>query len=209
MSDTLQGETAQTEALKNEANTTTTPQVNVADPAEVERLRKLAEQAQMRAQQLENENKKLKEKEEADRLKQLEEQNEWKSVAEQNKAKLEALQAEREAEERAKQLQQETDAILKQYPPAVQELAKEVGLGLGDVTDESKASLAEKLEVMKAKVGASDKVSPNNPSNPTPPTAGREELIVRMAHGDKNARTQVISELPGVKEMRKMAGFSE
>jgi len=65
MSDTTPNvETAKTEAPSNEVTpTATTPVVNAVDQAEVERLRKEAEQARMRANQLENELKKNAEEE--------------------------------------------------------------------------------------------------------------------------------------------------
>ena len=75
-------ETVKTEAPSNNATPTATPQVNAVDTAEVERLRKEKEQADMRIRQLENEAKKRQEADEATRLTQLEEQNEWKTVAE-------------------------------------------------------------------------------------------------------------------------------
>lgn len=209
MSDTPQGETATTEALKNEANPTPAPQANVVDPAEVERLRKAAEQAQIRANQLENELKKTREAEEAAKLKQLEENNEWKSVAEQNRAKLEALEAEREAEARSKELSSATKEVFSEYPPAVQELATELGVGLADTTDEAREALKTKLEGIKAKVGVTDKVTPNNPNNVVDPAVNREEVLTRMKYGDKQARESVISALPGVDAMRKQAGWSE
>ena len=87
----------------------------------------------MRANQLENELKKREAAEEAAKLKQLEENNEWKSVAEQNRIKLEALEAEREADERAKELAAAKQEVFKEFPAEVIELAEETGLNLSDV----------------------------------------------------------------------------
>jgi uncharacterized protein YydD (DUF2326 family) len=210
MSDTTQVvETAKTEAPSNEVTPTAAPVANAVDPAEVERLRKEAEQARMRANQLENELKKKAEAEEAAKLKQLEENNEWKSIAEQNKAKLEALEAEREAEQRAKELKGATNEVFSQFPTEVRELAEEMGVGLNETTEEAKEALKARLEKIQARVVTEKKVTPNNPSNPTSQTPEKAELIERMKYGDKNARTQVIASLPGVEAMRKQAGWSE
>lgn len=208
MSDTTPTvETVKTEAPSNEVTPTATPQVNAVDTAEVERLRKDAEQARMRANQLENELKKKAEAEEAAKLKQLEEQNEWKSVAEQNKAKLEALEAEREAEQRSKELKAATSEVFSAFPTEVRELAEEMGVGLTDTSDEAKEALQARLEKIKAKVFSEEKVTPNNPGSPSGATTTKAELIERMKYGDKAARTQVISSLPGVEAMRKQAGW--
>ncbi len=205
MSDTTNNvETAKTEAPSNEVKPTAAPVANAVDPAEVERLRKEAEQARMRANQLENELKKKAEEEEAARLKQLEEQNEWKSVAEQNKAKLEALEAEREAEQRAKELRAATKEVYSQFPDEVKELAEEMGVGLNE---EAKEALKQRLEKIQAKVVTEKKVTPNNPSNPVQPTQNKEELLERAKFGDRAAQTEIISNLPGVQAMRKMAGL--
>lgn len=183
--------------------------VNTVDTAEVERLKKEAAQAQMRANQLENELKKREAAEEAARLKQLEENNEWKSVAEQNRAKLEALEAEREADERAKELAAAKQEVFKEFPAEVIELAEETGLSLSDVTDDAKEALKAKLEKIQSKVVTNKPVTPNNPANPAPVDADRSEKLKRMAYGDKQAREEIISSLPGVEAMRKMAGFQQ
>ena len=183
--------------------------VNTVDTAEVERLKKEAAQAQMRANQLENELKKREAAEEAARLKQLEENNEWKSVAEQNRAKLEALEAEREAEERSKELAAAKQEVFKEFPAEVIELAEETGLSLSDVTDDAKEALKAKLEKIQSRVVTNKPVTPNNPANPAPVDADRSEKLKRMAYGDKQARQEIISSLPGVEAMRKMAGFQQ
>lgn len=185
------------------------PVVNTVDTAEVERLKKEAAQAQMRANQLENELKKREAAEEAAKLKQLEENNEWKSVAEQNRIKLEALEAEREADERAKELAAAKQEVFKEFPAEVIELAEETGLSLSDVTDDAKEALKAKLEKIQSRVVTNKPVTPNNPANPAPVDADRSEKLKRMAYGDKQAREEIISSLPGVEAMRKMAGFQQ
>lgn len=208
MTDTPNSETVV--GPKNDATPSVpAPQVNTVDTAEVERLKKEAAQAQMRANQLENELRKREAAEEAARLKQLEENNEWKSVAEQNRAKLEALEAEREAEERSKELAAAKQEVFKQFPAEVIELAEETGLSLSDATEDAKEALKAKLEKIQSKVVTSKPVTPNNPANPNPPDADRSEKLKRMAYGDKQARQEIIGSLPGVEAMRKMAGFQQ
>jgi aspartate/methionine/tyrosine aminotransferase len=84
-----------------------------------------------------------------------------------------------------------------------------MGVGLNETTEEAKEALKARLEKIQAKVVTEKKVTPNNPSNPTGQTPEKAELIERMKYGDKAARSQVISALPGVEAMRKQAGWSE
>lgn len=211
MTDTPEkGETG-VEPSKNDASATVAPTqtVNTVDNnAEVERLKKEAEKAIIRANQLSNELKKRDEAAEAAKLKQLEENEEWKSLAEQERAKREALEAEKEAEKRQSELKTATSQVLSQFPAEVVELAEEMGLSLTDTSDEAQIAFKEKLEKVQAKVVKDAKVTPNNPQA-LPTKVSDEELLKRMGNGDKEARHQVISNLPGVQEMRKMAGFSE
>lgn len=208
MTDTLNSETV-VEPKNDATPSAPQPVVNTVDTAELERLKKAAEQAQMRVNQLENEAKKREAAEEAARMKQLEENNEWKSVAEQNRIKLEALEAEREADERAKELAAAKQEVFKEFPAEVIELAEETGLSLSDVTDDAKEALKAKLEKIQSRVVTNKPVTPNNPANPAPVDADRSEKLKRMAYGDKQAREEIISSLPGVEAMRKMAGFQQ
>lgn len=198
------GETINPEAPSNNATPTATPQVNAVDTAEVERLRKEKEQADMRIRQLENKAKKRQEAEEAARLKQLEEQNEWKTVAEQTKARLEAIEKEKEAEQRSKELSQATNSVLAEFPEAVQEIAKETGLGVTEASEEAQAAFKAKLQKIADQLPKA-KPSANNPSPQSGATPN--DLLVRMANGDREARQQVISQIPAVQEMKRMAGM--
>lgn len=198
------GETINPEAPSNNATPTATPQVNAVDTAEVERLRKEAEQARMRANQLENEMKKIAEEKEAEKLKQLEEQNEWKTVAEQTKARLEAFEKEKEAEQRSKELSQATNSVLAEFPEAVQEIAKETGLGVTEASEEAQAAFKAKLQKIADQLPQA-KPSANNPSPQS--SATQNDLLVRMANGDREARQQAISQIPAVQEMKRMAGM--
>jgi len=208
MTDTPNSETVV--ASKNDATPSVpAPQVNTVDTAEVERLRKEAAQAVMRANQLQNALDKKTAEDDAAKLKQLEENNEWKAVAEQNRAKLEAMETEREQEQRAKELAAAKQEVFKSFPAEVIELAEETGLSLSDSTEEAKEALKAKLEKISARVVTKAPVTPNNPANPSTPDADRSEKLKRMAYGDKAARAEIISALPGVEAMRKMAGFNQ
>lgn len=208
MTDTPNSETVV--ASKNDATPSVpAPQVNTVDTAEVERLRKEAAQAVMRANQLQNALDKKSAEDDAAKLKQLEENNEWKAVAEQNRAKLEALETEREQEQRAKELATAKQEVFKSFPAEVIELAEETGLSLSDSTEEAKEALKAKLEKISARVVTKAPVTPNNPANPSTPDADRSEKLKRMAYGDKQARAEIIGNLPGVEAMRKMAGFQQ
>lgn len=205
------GETANPQPLENNATQPSAPQpvVNTVDPAEVERLKKQAEQAEMRANQLANQLKKKEEAEEAAKLKQLEDKEEWKSVAEQERAKREALEQEREVEERAKVLATARQEIFKGFPTEVIEIAEETGLGLTEDTDEARAALKAKLDSINAKVVKTSTPGPNNPAAPSVVSGDRNDLIKRAKYGDREARRQVISTIPAVQEMRRLAGLSD
>lgn len=207
MSDTPTGETAKTEELKNEgSNASTQSQGNASDPA-VEQARKEAEQLRMRANQLENELKKAKEAEESRKLKELEDKEEWKKLADQRQARLDELESEREREETQKALSTATDSIYSEFSEEVVEVAKEAGLGVSDDSDEARQALKEKLERISKRVTSNSKPSGNNQPKPSQDT--NAQLLERMRYGDKEARKQVMSNIPAVQEMRRQAGLTE
>ena len=200
------GETVET---KNDATQSPAPSATPSiDAAELERLRKEAEQAKMRANQLENQLKKKQEEEEAARLKQLEEQNEWKTVAEQERLKREELERERETEQRSRELKSATQGIFKDYPQEVIEIAETTGLSLSDTDEAAQSQLREKLDAIKAKVAVSDTPRPSNPATNTP-AQDQVQLLERLKHGDRQARQDAIANLEAVKAMKQMAGYQE
>lgn len=159
--DTAKAETVVSETPKNEAPAPETPVVEKATDAEVERLRKQAEQAEMRANQLQNQ---LKAKEEAEAeaaRKKLEENQEFKTLAEQERARREELEAKIEAEERAKELASQKAEVLKDFPDEVKGLAEDAGIELTDTSDEAVAAFKERLDKVSKRVNV--KVAPNNP----------------------------------------------
>lgn len=182
MADTPNGETVTPGDSQTTVQTTSTPsnQGNQVDTAEVERLRKEAEQAKMRAQQLENEKLAREKTDEEARQKQLEEQNEWKTIAEQNQAKLDAF--EREREESVKKIELETAEaeILKEFPQDVADAAKDLDLGLSENSEEAKEALKTKLTKLSEKVSAENRVTSNNGKTNTN-TPDRQALMVEHA----------------------------
>lgn len=218
MSDTVEpAETATTAPLSNEGTPAATPVVNAADPAEVEKARKEAEQARMRAAQLENQ---LKEREAADaaaRQKQLEEQEEFKQLYEQLKAQIDERDAKDAELARQAELQTATQDVFKEYPAEVVELAQTAGLALSEDTDEAKAALKTKLDAFKARVGSSNAPTPNNPRPQSPEAVNRDDLVKRAhpgapspmaeaaAKGDLTPQYQYISQLSAIQRMKEIA----
>lgn len=198
------GETAAQQPLENNANPqVTAPAVNTSDNAEVERLKKEAEQARMRANQLENELKKKSDEEALARQKQLEEKEEYKTLYEQEKAERERIANEATSRELSAQLNAEKSALLSEYPDAVREIAEETGLSLTDVTDEAKAQLKEKLDKINARVGSSAQVGPNNTRTNVNIEPTREEALKTYREtGDKSAISAAINSLSFVKAIK-------
>lgn len=196
--DTAQAETGEAKALENNATTqpvvATQPQVDVT---EVEKLRKEKEQAEMRANQLQNQ---LKAKEEAEatlRQKELEEQNKFKELFEQEKAKREAVEAEQEAAEKKKALEEAKTAVLADYSDDVKTLANEAGLSLTDSDEASVSAFKEKLDKISKLVGATQKVGPNNPNR----TEHKVKLTpdeLKIALQSEKSFQEIVSQRPGI-----------
>jgi DNA polymerase III gamma/tau subunit len=217
MADTPTGETVTPESLSNNGQAPATPVVNAPD-AEVEKARKEAEQARMRAAQLENQ---LREREAADaaaKAKQLEEKEEFKTLYEQTQARLNEIQESQAASERSAQLKSATEDVFKDYSADTVELAKTAGLSLSDDSDAAKASLKEKLDAFQAKVGTNPaRPGANNPRQTTPEVVSREQLVARQhpggespmaiagAKGDETVIRSYIRELPAIQRMKEIA----
>lgn len=205
-------------APSGDSKTTVQPQApiqgNASDPAEVERLRKEAQQQTMRANQLQKDLEARKKADEEARQKQLEENEQFKDLWEKEKAEKEALISEREANRRKAELQAETNNLFKDYSPAVQKLATTAELSLSDDSDEAKAELKTKLDTFSSEIG-SPKVEANNPPPSGAPTDDRSRQIevMRMNNVPNSAKSaatkKAVGGLSSLKEMRKMAGVSE
>lgn len=168
MADTPNGETVVSETPKNDAITPPTPPLEEkkTEDSQVEELRKKAEQAEMRANQLANQLKAKEDAEAAAAAKKLEEKEEYKTLFEQEKAKNEEILREREADELKKQLSESQASILNDYSDDVKALAEDAGLSLTDVTDEAVASFKGRLDKFQARLG-NQVVRPNNPGAPS------------------------------------------
>lgn len=164
--ETPTGETPVATDPKTQANPTPAPQTPAVDPA-VEELRKKAEQAEMRANQLQNQLKAKEEAEQAAKDKELEEQNQYKDLYEQEKAKREEVEAERAKAEKEAALKAESEKLFADYPAQVKEIAEVTGLTLVDTDDASIAAFKVKLDKLKPQVSGGT-VTPNNPGTPTP-----------------------------------------
>lgn len=205
-------------APPGDSKTTVQPQApvqgNASDPAEVERLRKEAQQQTMRANQLQKDLEARKKADEEARQKQLEENEQFKDLWEKEKAEKEALISEREAAQRKAELQAETSNLFKDYSPAVQDVARTTGLSLTDDSDEAKAELKSKLDTITSKIG-SPRVEANNPPPSETPTPDREQAIKVMRmnnvpNSTKQAATrQAVGTLESLKTMKAQAGVPE
>lgn len=206
---TPNGETENPGASQTPATPAATP-APVQDngsAADVERLRKEKEQAQMRINQLEKEAEARKKADEEAQQKRLEEQNEYKSLFEQEKAKREAIENERQEAETKEQKRLAEETIFAEFSQEAIEVAKEAGLALKDDSDEAKADFKQRLEKISQRVTSNAGVTPNNPGVQEQ-TVDRSEQVQRMRMGDKNARDQVINSLPVLDVMRKQAGYT-
>jgi len=208
MPDTPTGETANAGDSKTEVQPVATPAVNATVPADVEQLKKEAQQATMRANQLQNQLDEAKKAKEAAEAKKLEENNEYKSLWEQSEAKRKETEQQMEDQQRNQAIEQGTQEIFSQFSTDVVELAKETGLSLTDTSDEAKVAFKEKLDKIAARVVTSQPVNASNP-NTNVPTADRATLLQRAGNGDQQAKNDLIASLPAVQEMRRMSGFSQ
>lgn len=205
MQDTPNGETAVIEPIKNEALDATKLANELAE------AKKIAEQAQMRARQLENEKATREKADEEARHKQLEENEEYKILYEREKAQREELLSEREKEVQEATIAAAKKEVLNGFSSEVLEIAEATGLSLYDSSDEAKAQLKAKLEIIASKVGNTDKkVIGNNTRDETP---GADNDYLRMRFSDvsiaREARKSAISKIPALEEMRKISGMTK
>jgi hypothetical protein len=201
MADTpIEGETVTPAPLENTNGQPTTPVVEKkTDDGEVERLRKEAEQATMRANQLANQLKAKEDAEAAAAAKKLQEKEEYKTLYEQEKAKNEESAREREAEEQRKVVTETAQNVLSDYSDDVKETAKDLGLNLSEVTDEAVAEFKGKLDKIQARIG-NQRVTPNNPNAPS----GKQDYTgeeLRQILADPQKRDAYYREKNGVTAM--------
>lgn len=213
MADTPTGETVTPGDSQTPVQTSAPATGNAVDPAEVERLRKAAEQATMRANQLENELAAKRQAEAEANAKKLEEDGQLKEALAAERAEKQRLLDERDAAERSALLNKETGDVLSKYSPAVVDIAKTAGLSLVDDSDEAKADLSKKLDDIAAKLGGQAKVESNNPPVSAPQTQSKEALIGAMSDPSLRPRDRdaaglkYIGGLETIKAMKEAAGY--
>lgn len=211
------GETATSGSVSNDVSTTTAPGGDNGSTAEVERLRKEAEQAKMRANQLANELEAKHKAEEVAKQKQMEEKEEFKTLYEQTQKSLDEMKSQAEADKRNSELKQASNELFKEYPENVQKLAETAGLTLTDDSDEAKAALKAKLDEFKSQVAPVQTTQSNNGYTPSTDVSDPHSLTQRSApgqpspmaeasaRGDNSVINQYISSLPAIKRMREIA----
>lgn len=207
------GETATPMAPSNAPSEPSTPAPvdNASDPI-VEAAKKEAEQARLRANQLENELQKERQKREADEKAKLEANQEYKSLAEKLESELNQMKEAEAEKTRAATLAAETATVLSEYPEAVQKLAKVAGIGLTDDGPLAKTALKEKLDTLTAEVAASSPTAEvaSNPGGNAPnatdadalttrdPATGLSPLAVADARGSDDALKSYIRSHPSM-----------
>lgn len=217
MADTPTGETAADGTLNPGGTTTTptTPPDNGSQP-DAEQLRKQAEQATMRANQLQKELDRKTKAEEDAAHKRLEENEEYKTLAEKYQSDLEEERRVRESENKDREIKSETSAILSKYPSNVREIAETAGLSLNDTTDDAKTTLAAKLDEIQKRAGTTSPVTSNNPTTPNAPDAAsqREGNVQRMRLNNVSNKVHndafhgAIRGLDTIKAMKEQSGFT-
>lgn len=218
MADTPTGETVNPGDSQTEATNTSTPVLDNASAAEVERLRKEKEQADLRIRQLQNEAEARKKADAEAEAKRLEEKEEYKTLYESTQEKLQSLESAQQNAERQAQLSSATDSIYKDYSPEVVDVAKTAGLVLTDDSEASQTALKEKLDSIKSKVAPGLAVTSNNPSDPAQAQVTREQLVTKGddgisplawagAKGDETVARKYAGSLEAVKQMKRNAGL--
>ena len=213
MADTSTDETVTPEVLKNDATTTTAPPVvsstttdNSSDQAAAE-LQKQLKQAEMERNLLRNKLDEKNKAEEAAKQAELEKKEEFRSLYEQEKAKREQFEKELQDGLQKQTIEKEQNALFSEFPEAVVETAKGLGLELREATEDAKAELKTKLETLNQKVAPSaTKVTPNNP-NPNNNVATNAELLSRIQRGDKKALDEAVLGLSVIEQMKQSAGI--
>lgn len=177
---------------------------------ELAEAKKIAEQAQMRARQLENEKAAREKADEEARQKQLEENEEYKTLYEREKAQREELLQEQETKAQEAAIKAAKQEVLSGFSSEVLEIAEATGLSLYDDSETAKADLKAKLEVIASKVGNTTKKVMGN--NTRDDSTDNSNDYIKMRFSDpkiaREARKSAISKIPALEEMRKIAGMN-
>lgn len=168
--------------------------------AQLAEAKKEAEQAKMRANQLENELKTKNDAEAAAKAKQLEDNQEFKTLYDQQKAENERIVAERDAADKKVTLEAEESKITAKYAPEVLDIVKELGAKLEDASPEAVAAYTAKLDKISEKIGAKNPVGPNNnPVNRNVQPDRAAQLKAYRETGDPRQMDALINNLSFVK----------
>ena len=164
--------------------------------ADVEAVRKEAEQAKMRANQLANElaeaQKKIAEAETA----KLQEKEDYKTLWEQANNQLQEVVTTQEQQAFKAEVAKKESEVTSQYSEEVLEIAQTAGLALNGVDEESTAAFKAKLDKISEKVGSTAKNRPENrQANINPDTVSREQAIERLRQGDRTAAVDAVETL--------------
>lgn len=203
MDDTAKpAETAPQEALNNNGSPAQATPNQGADAVNAELLRKEAEQAKMRANQLANELAAIKQAQEEAKQKQLEEQQEYKSLYEQTQSKLQEISEEKERSEKAQEIAKQESQLTSEYSDAVLKVAETAGLKLTDTDEDAIKSFKAKMDTLQEQVGKDAKVTPNNNNPVKVVTEDRGAYLEKARQGDKQAMDQAIGTLNFVKAFK-------
>ena|SRR5258708_7044967 len=212
-------------ATPGDSQTTVTPPAAPAanaDSAEVERLRKEADQAKMDMANSRNELAKIKQEQEALERKQKEENEEFKQLYEAEREKRQKLEDDQTAAERSATLNKATEDIFKDYPTEVVDLAKTAGLSLSDDGEASQTALKEKLDAFKAKVAPNAPAVTSSNPNPSAPaetgqsgglgkprSLGEDDGNTKVSDTNKAKLGEYIRSIPAIDQMKRDAGVAQ
>lgn len=164
--------------------------------AELEAIRKEAEQTKMRANQLANElaeaQKKIAQAEQA----KLQEKEDYKTLWEQANAQLQEVVTTQEQQAFKQEVAKKESEVTSQYSEEVLEVAKTAGLTLTGVDEESTQEFKAKLDKISEKVGSTAKNRPENrQDHVNPDTVTRQQAIDRLRQGDRQAAVDAVETL--------------
>lgn len=208
-------EKAEREAKEQAKNEAQKPAPVTVTPEQLAAAEKKAEQAEMRARQLENEKLAREKADEEARNKKLEEDNEWKELAAREKQRADALESAQEEERKRTALKTAESTLLADYPDEVKEIISTTGLSLNDDSETAQAEFKSRLDAIAAKLPAAQKPKVQGNNGVIPPSSSTDvedaKLYQRMRFDDRelseSAKRTAIDKLPALAEMRKNAGI--
>jgi len=208
-------EKAEREAKEQAKNEAQKPAPVTVTPEQLAAAEKKAEQAEMRARQLENEKLAREKADEEARNKKLEEDNEWKELAAREKQRADALESAQEEERKRTALKTAESTLLADYSDEVKEIISTTGLSLNDDSETAQAEFKSRLDAIAAKLPAAQKPKVQGNNGVIPPSSSTDvedaKLYQRMRFDDRelseSAKRTAIDKLPALAEMRKNAGI--